>query len=72
MRNVNKKKRTEEDKYISYDISNQKYRLRMEGVNKYFSTKEEALEERNKQMAIIQMQSEKFLSPDTTLEEWVA
>ena len=72
MRNVNKRKRTEEDKYISYDISNQKYRLRMDGVNKYFATKEEALEERNKQMAIIQMQSEKFLSPDTTLEDWVA
>ena len=72
MRNTNKKKRSKEDKYISYDSSNQKYRLRMDGVNKYFASKEEAMEERNKQMAITQMQSERFLSPDTTLEDWVA
>ncbi len=70
-----RKKRTEDDKYISYDSYNKKYRLRMSGalgaVNKYFATREEAVEERNKQLAIIQMQSEKFLSPDTTLAEWV-
>ena len=73
MHKTNRKKRTEEDRYISFDNTNQKYRLRMAAcnVNKYFATKEEAVEERNKQLAIMQMQSEKFLSPDTTLAEWV-